>query len=135
MTGMLDPYFSKLELFSLILAAINHDIDHRGTNNQFQKIANTNLSQFYTKSTMEKHHFNHALGILTSPSETPNILAKLSKEEYKYCLHVIETAILATDLAIFLANKGTLSTILASKQFDTAGNPAHKNLLIGIIMV
>jgi dual 3',5'-cyclic-AMP and -GMP phosphodiesterase 11 len=136
MTGMLDPYFSKLELFSLILAALNHDIDHRGTNNQFQKMTNTNLSQFYTKSTMEKHHFNHALGILTSPSDkTNNILVKLTKKDYKDCLDVIETAIIATDLAVFLGNKETFSTILTSKKFDTAGNRTHKYLLIGLLMV
>jgi hypothetical protein len=135
MTGMLDPYFSKLELFSIIIAALNHDIDHRGTNNQFQKMTNTHLSQFYTKSTMEKHHFNHALGILTSPSEKTNILAKLSKKDYKDCLDVIEKSILATDLGVFLGNKDSFSKILTTKTFDPAGNTTHKDLLIGVIMV
>jgi dual 3',5'-cyclic-AMP and -GMP phosphodiesterase 11 len=32
--GLLDPFMDKLELFSMMIAAFNHDIDHRGTNNQ-----------------------------------------------------------------------------------------------------
>jgi dual 3',5'-cyclic-AMP and -GMP phosphodiesterase 11 len=38
---------SDLELFSMFIGALNHDIDHRGTNNQFQKSAQTNLSVFF----------------------------------------------------------------------------------------
>ena len=34
----------ELELFSMFIAALNHDIDHRGTNNQFQKSAQTALA-------------------------------------------------------------------------------------------
>lgn len=67
-SGMLDPFFDKLELFSMMIAALNHDIDHRGTNNQFQKMAHTELSQFYANSTMERHHFNHAGTILLTLS-------------------------------------------------------------------
>lgn len=38
---------SDLELFSMFIGALNHDIDHRGTNNQFQKSAHTALSVFF----------------------------------------------------------------------------------------
>ena len=39
---------SDLELFSMFIGALNHDIDHRGTNNQFQKSAQTSLSVFFS---------------------------------------------------------------------------------------
>jgi 3'5'-cyclic nucleotide phosphodiesterase/GAF domain len=42
-TKMLDD----LELFAMFIGAINHDIDHRGTNNSFQKSAQTALSVIY----------------------------------------------------------------------------------------
>ena len=38
---------SDLELFSMFIGALNHDIDHRGTNNQFQKSAHTALSVIF----------------------------------------------------------------------------------------
>ena len=102
--GALDPYMDQLELFSMLVAALNHDIDHRGTNNQFQKMAQTELSQFYQSSTMERHHFNHAMAILNS-SQGLNILAKLSKKDYKRALKIIESSIMSTDLALFLSNQ------------------------------
>ena len=38
---------SDLELFSMFIASLNHDIDHRGTNNQFQKTTQTPLAVIY----------------------------------------------------------------------------------------
>jgi 3'5'-cyclic nucleotide phosphodiesterase len=52
---------------------------------------------------MERHHFNHAMGILNSSGL--NILSKLNQDDYKKCLKLIEKCILATDLALFLANQ------------------------------
>jgi dual 3',5'-cyclic-AMP and -GMP phosphodiesterase 11 len=47
-----------LDLFAILISALNHDIDHRGTNNQFQIAASTALAGFYNSSTLERHHFN-----------------------------------------------------------------------------
>jgi dual 3',5'-cyclic-AMP and -GMP phosphodiesterase 11 len=48
----------NVELFAIFIAAFNHDIDHRGTNNQFELAASTSLAGFYNTSTLERHHFN-----------------------------------------------------------------------------
>ena len=48
----------------MLVAALNHDIDHRGTNNVFHKQTGSVLSTFYSSSTMERHHFNYAMTIL-----------------------------------------------------------------------
>ena len=37
-------HLTDLETFAMFIAALNHDIDHRGTNNQFQKTAQTALA-------------------------------------------------------------------------------------------
>lgn len=42
--GVVGQYLTELETFSMFIAALNHDIDHRGTNNQFQKSAQTALA-------------------------------------------------------------------------------------------
>jgi hypothetical protein len=57
--GLLEPFgVDAVEAFAMFVACLNHDIDHRGTNNAFQKSASTALAQFYSTSTMERHHFN-----------------------------------------------------------------------------
>lgn len=108
--------FTSLDVFSMFLAGLNHDIDHRGTNNHFQRSAHTALSNYYSTSTMERHHFNHAVNILRSPGH--NMFHSLSSQDYKKCLISLEKSILATDLAQFFANKGKLKQLIDSKSLD-----------------
>ena len=57
--GLLDKFgLDQIDAFGMFIASLNHDIDHRGTNNQFQKTASTALASFYSTSIMERHHFN-----------------------------------------------------------------------------
>ena len=79
----------------MFLAALNHDIDHRGTNNQFQKNASTVLANYYSTSTMERHHFNHAVMIMRAPGH--NMFHSLSTEDYKRCLKFLEQSIPVPD--------------------------------------
>lgn len=48
---------------------------------------------------MEHHHFDQCLMILNSPGN--QILLNLSSEEYSRAIHVLEDAILSTDLAVY----------------------------------
>lgn len=61
--------------------------------------ASSPLAQLYSTSTMEHHHFDQCLMILNSPGN--QILANLSSEEYSRVIHVLEDAILSTDLAVY----------------------------------
>ena len=61
----------------LLVACLCHDLDHRGTNNSFQKKSSSTLAQLYSTSTMEHHHFDQCLMILTSTGS--QILANLSQ--------------------------------------------------------
>jgi hypothetical protein len=45
--GKLKQYFNDLEIFALLLAAMSHDLDHRGLNNAFNKKARTSLGILY----------------------------------------------------------------------------------------
>jgi hypothetical protein len=57
--------FAKVEVLGLIVACICHDLDHRGTNNPHQMKMNNPLARLYTTSTLERHHLNQCLLILT----------------------------------------------------------------------
>merc|ERR1712198_525574 len=48
----------------LLVACLCHDIDHRGTNNNYQLATNSPLSKLYSSSTLERHHLNQTLVIL-----------------------------------------------------------------------
>ncbi|KAJ3289103.1 hypothetical protein HDU79_004304 [Rhizoclosmatium sp. JEL0117] len=126
-----DCGFGGVEIYAMFLAAFNHDIDHRGTNNHFQKAAGTNLASFYNSSTMERHHFNHAMTIINSPGH--NIIETLASDEYKLCLEIIEKAILATDLAVFFKNKKAAQELAQTKSYKRT-DPAHKDLLLGMAL-
>ena len=96
---MRDGIVTKLEAFALVIAAMCHDLDHRGTNNSYQISSNSVLACLYSSegSVMERHHFAQAMCILNT--EGCNILENLGKTDYTRCLDLIRDNILATDLA------------------------------------
>ncbi|XP_037960082.1 dual 3',5'-cyclic-AMP and -GMP phosphodiesterase 11 isoform X2 [Teleopsis dalmanni] len=96
--------FGEIECLALIIGCLCHDLDHRGTNNSFQIKASSPLAQLYSTSTMEHHHFDQCLMILNSPGN--QILGNLSSEDYCRVIHVLEDAILSTDLAVYFRKRG-----------------------------
>ncbi|KAJ3307440.1 cGMP-specific 3',5'-cyclic phosphodiesterase [Kappamyces sp. JEL0829] len=131
--GVLDPYLSKLDMFSMLVAALNHDIDHRGTNNAFQQKTHSVLASFYSTSTMERHHINHCMMLLNSGDGALNILENLSTSDYKKSLELIESSILATDLALFFETKKKVAELIATGGFNKK-NPDHLAMLRGVVM-
>ncbi|GAB5570539.1 cGMP-specific 3' [Prionailurus iriomotensis] len=121
---------TDLETLALLIAALSHDLDHRGVNNSYIQREDCHdeeygyyaseifgervhscaffslvgsehpLAQLYCHSIMEHHHFDQCLMILNSPGN--QILSGLSIEEYKTTLKIIKQAILATDLALYI---------------------------------
>ncbi|KAJ3275142.1 cGMP-specific 3',5'-cyclic phosphodiesterase [Terramyces sp. JEL0728] len=131
--GVLDQYFDRLELFAMVVACINHDIDHRGMNNTFQQRAQSAFAHLYASSTMERHHFNHAMTILNSGNHI-NILSNLSKSDYKKTLQLVEYCILATDLSLYFERKKKMELIFAEGgRFDKT-EAAQKDLLQSLLM-
>ena len=54
---------THLEAFALMIAAMCHDLDHRGTNNSYQISSNSVLACLYSSegSVMERHHFAQSM--------------------------------------------------------------------------
>eukprot|EP00980_Cylindrotheca_fusiformis_P028733 scaffold22641_cov206-Cylindrotheca_fusiformis.AAC.3 len=60
---------SDEELFSILLAAVVHDVDHPGLNNSYQTTARTNLSlQYNDLSVLENHHASTAFTMMIRSS-------------------------------------------------------------------
>lgn len=82
-----------------MLAALTHDVDHRGTNNGFQTICESDLACLYSSegSILERHHLSQTLGIVSTSG--CQVLAHLNEESYNDAVDYITHVILSTDLA------------------------------------
>uniref|UniRef100_A0A4W5QQS6 Phosphodiesterase n=1 Tax=Hucho hucho TaxID=62062 RepID=A0A4W5QQS6_9TELE len=130
-SGRLQSNMSDLETLALMIATLSHDLDHRGVNNSYIQRSDHPLAQLYCHSTMEHHHVDQCLMILNSPGN--QILSSLSLDEYKATLKMIERAILATDLALYMKRRGEFFELTKNSQF-VWDDDYHKDLLRSMLM-
>eukprot|EP00794_Sanderia_malayensis_P003350 gene3351-3839_t len=130
-TGKLSEKLSSLECLALLVGCLCHDLDHRGTNNEFQTKSDTPLGKLYGTSPLEHHHFNHAVAILNS--EGNNIFQSLSSSDYSQTMKYLKHAILATDLTRYFKCRETVFPLIESQTLDM-DRKEHKNMLRGILM-
>ncbi|XP_043100539.1 cGMP-specific 3',5'-cyclic phosphodiesterase isoform X2 [Puntigrus tetrazona] len=130
-SGRFQSNLSDLEVLALMIATLSHDLDHRGVNNSYIKRSDHPLAQLYCHSTMEHHHFDQCLMILNSPGN--QILSGLSLDEYKATLKMIEKAILATDLALYMKKRTEFFELSKNSQFVWQDD-YHRDLLRSMLM-
>ncbi|KAM6949337.1 cGMP-specific 3',5'-cyclic phosphodiesterase isoform 2-T2 [Aplochiton taeniatus] len=130
-SGRLQSNLSDLEILALMIATLSHDLDHRGVNNSYIQRSDHPLAQLYCHSTMEHHHFDQCLMILNSPGN--QILSSLSLDEYRATLKMIERAILATDLALYMKRRGEFFDLTKNSQFVWEDD-YHRDLLRSMLM-
>ncbi|XP_049642937.1 cGMP-specific 3',5'-cyclic phosphodiesterase [Suncus etruscus] len=129
--GKIQNKLTDLEILALLIAALSHDLDHRGVNNSYIQRSEHPLAQLYCHSIMEHHHFDQCLMILNSPGN--QILSGLSIDEYKTTLRIIKQAILATDLALYIKRRGEFFELIRKKQFNLE-DPHQKELFLAMLM-
>lgn len=85
-----------LDRASLLIAALVHDVDHPGLNNNFLVSTLSPLAVRYNDaSVLEKHHAARAFELGAG-----SIFARLDRAEFKYVRKVIVRCVIATDLAL-----------------------------------
>ncbi|XP_064603088.1 cGMP-specific 3',5'-cyclic phosphodiesterase-like isoform X2 [Liolophura sinensis] len=131
LVGGIVKLMDRLETFTLLVACLCHDLDHRGTNNAFQTKSDSPLAMLYGTSTMEHHHFDHCIMILNS--EGNNIFASLGPEDYRKVIQMLEHAILSTDLALYFKKRGSFKQLIDKGETDFK-NTEHKDLLKAMMM-
>eukprot|EP00095_Tigriopus_kingsejongensis_P010391 snap_masked-scaffold1615_size33485-processed-gene-0.0 protein:Tk10391 transcript:snap_masked-scaffold1615_size33485-processed-gene-0.0-mRNA-1 annotation:"camp cgmp cyclic nucleotide" len=129
-TGKMDRFMDEIEIFGLLVACLCHDLDHRGTNNAFQTKMDSPLAVLYSTSTMEHHHFDQCVMILSS--EGNNIFQGMSTEDYRRVMRILEQAILSTDLALYFRKKDLFLETANKGEIDWQGD--KKELLCGMLM-
>merc|ERR1719324_1600615 len=131
MSSELGKYFTDLEKVGILIAALSHDLDHIGTNNTFEKKYSTPLGDLYSTSTLEHHHFDRAVTILST--EGQNILSALPSRQYEEAIRHIEAAILATDLGRHFATRKEYKELVDKSAFD-GKKREHLDILRSIVM-
>jgi len=92
-------WLTDVEIFSIIMAAVVHDLEHTGTTNNFHINTRSHLSQLYNdKSILENHHISSAFRLLTD-YEDSNILINFDKVDYAECRALMVGMVLATDMS------------------------------------
>ncbi|XP_041066384.1 cone cGMP-specific 3',5'-cyclic phosphodiesterase subunit alpha' isoform X1 [Carcharodon carcharias] len=110
MTGKIKKYYSDLEAFAMITAAFCHDIDHRGTNNLYQLKSQAPLARLHGSSILERHHLEYSKTLLQD--ESLNIFQNLNQRQHETVIHLMEVAIIATDLALYFKKRTMFQKIV-----------------------
>mmetsp|Transcript_12608 Transcript_12608/g.28581 ORF Transcript_12608/g.28581 Transcript_12608/m.28581 type:complete len:1015 (-) Transcript_12608:65-3109(-) len=91
-------YLTTLDLFSLLIAALCHDCDHRGKNNAFEVLTQSELALRYNDSSpLENHHCARAFEIALC-GDACDVFDVLSSEQYSVARGRIVAGILSTDM-------------------------------------
>uniref|UniRef100_A0A6I8N660 Phosphodiesterase n=1 Tax=Ornithorhynchus anatinus TaxID=9258 RepID=A0A6I8N660_ORNAN len=117
MTGKLKSYYTDLEALAMVTAGLCHDIDHRGTNNLYQMKSQNPLAKLHGSSILERHHLEFGKFLLAD--ETLNIYQNLNRRQFEHVIHLMDIAIIATDLALYFKKRTMFQKIVdESKGYD-----------------
>ncbi|XP_077388206.1 rod cGMP-specific 3',5'-cyclic phosphodiesterase subunit alpha [Festucalex cinctus] len=117
MTGDLKRYFTDLECMAMVTAGFCHDIDHRGTNNLYQMKSGNPLAKLHGSSILERHHLEFSKTLLRD--ESLNIYQNLNRRQHDIVIHLMDIAIIATDLALYFKKRTMFQKIVdQSKTYE-----------------
>jgi len=92
-----EAFLSELEQYSILIAAIAHDLGHPGVNNGFLSEVGHDLAvQYNDKSPLENMHCAKLYTIVSN--EEKNVFSKLTKDQYKEARKDCIETILHTDM-------------------------------------
>ncbi len=90
-------FLNKLDIISLLVAGVCHDVGHKGYNNEYQMKMYTDLAITYNdKSILENYHITLTFKLLKN--DKLNIFRNTSKNDFSYIRKRIIDMILATDM-------------------------------------
>nr|XP_046919951.1 calcium/calmodulin-dependent 3',5'-cyclic nucleotide phosphodiesterase 1-like [Dermatophagoides farinae] len=112
----LAQWLTDLEIFATLVAAIIHDYQHTGTTNNFHIMSGSEISLLYNdRSVLENFHISEAFRVIRK--DDANIVANLSREEYREFRTLIIEMVIATDMSTHFQQIKTLKTILSHQDF------------------
>ena len=103
---------APIDLLSLLVAALGHDVDHPGTNNTFLVQSGSPLAIYYNDdAVLESHHASMTFRILRKPEN--DILSAFPRDERREVRAAVISAIKATDMAEHATHGKELTEVAA----------------------
>eukprot|EP00941_MAST-03F_sp_MAST-3F-sp1_P006160 g6160.t1 len=97
--GQCSIYFTHLEIFAFLFAALCHDLAHPGLNQEWHVNMSTDLALKYNdNSVLENMHASRTFEIMREGDGEANVFAGLSRDAYKDARKIVLSSILATDM-------------------------------------
>ncbi|KAI9355315.1 hypothetical protein DFJ73DRAFT_623591 [Zopfochytrium polystomum] len=123
-----------LELMALYTAAVIHDYNHPGKNNNFLVNTLDEMALLYNdRSVLENHHLSTAFRVLIQTEH--NFLQHLCRDDFKQVRELIIELVLATDLQTqHFAILSMFKNKVCSISFDPYNNDEDRNLLWKMII-
>ncbi|KAG8322474.1 hypothetical protein J6590_022923 [Homalodisca vitripennis] len=132
MANMISRYhkiFNKIEQKGLMVAALCHDLDHRGYTNNFVQLTKHHLAKLYESSPLENHHFVVTKMII----EQCGMFQYIKQNIYDELLLEIYECIIATDLSLYFQCRMELMKVADERVF-TFKNASHRRLVKSLMM-
>ncbi|KAK3083428.1 hypothetical protein FSP39_022327 [Pinctada imbricata] len=104
-------WLTDLEVFATIIAALIHDYEHTGTTNNFHIQTGSEFALLYNdRAVLENHHICASFQVMKH--EDSNILAHLSREEYREFRTLVIEMVLATDMSFHFQQLKNMKNLL-----------------------
>ncbi len=133
-------YLRKIDILSLLVAALAHDVDHPGADNFFQINKQTELALLYNdQSVLEQHHASFTFRMMQDDEDCA-ILGSISFKAREDARKTIVAAILSTDMKSHFEQVSSLRERMVTAQGGKGGdgpqvfdvkNEADRKLLVG----
>jgi cAMP-specific phosphodiesterase 4 len=121
-----EDFLTELEQFSLLIAAVGHDLGHPGVNNGFLSEVGHELAlQYNDRAPLENMHCAKLYNIATV-KET-DVFQAMTKEQYRESRKYIIESILHTDMMVHntMVKELQMTWEMNSEVFGKRGDPAH----------
>lgn len=92
-------YLSRLDVFSLMVASLAHDVGHKGLSNAFLVRTRDVLAMTYNDVGVQEKLHASTLFVLCSTVEDANVFESLSPAQFHRARRIIVDAVLDTDMA------------------------------------
>ncbi|RKO91779.1 hypothetical protein BDK51DRAFT_33667, partial [Blyttiomyces helicus] len=122
-----------IDVMSVYIAAMIHDYDHPGYNNNF--LVNTYDSKailYNDKSILENHHLAAAFQVMNKPEN--GFLSHLSRSDFKMVREAVIEMVLATDLSQHFPLISMFKNKVSAENFDPMDAREDRLILMRILM-
>lgn len=128
------PVISGQDLLASLLAAVVHDYEHPGFNNQFLVRTKHNMAIRYNdNSILENHHIAAAFALMLSMKADP--LANVTESQYNHIRRRMISMVLATDIGLHFTELSFFKTKMNSKDFLSGKNQGeNRQTLLNILL-